>query len=414
MHLIVDMAAVVPGCKGKLWLGGEAASTNPSILDLHDIQWVLPACKKPTVVESMAVTVLEIFDGTGLANGDLSLEAFLPVSDHVVDILLDSGKVLVSCKNGAHRSATLAVIIMMRLSGLSALEAANSVSTLRNIVDLRSVAPASMRRRRPIKPIDFLIEHQDQIREGARNLRLSKVLSPVAYKKWALEAGFEGRAHAPLPKARPGRTWFSSSEWEKVSERGHTTEGSSGHSSLESAAPASEHSGSGSGANKRLKLVPAHPERPPSWLATDQYGGYHHGSAGVGADELATKEQREAKLQTLVSDLESMNTALLNLLQPQAKVRPPAKACPWDTRNPRNIPERQAQPAFEGGVEGPGDGSAAAEAAAAEVKPAAEAAEPKDESATLAGRALGLVTRYELRINYIMTKENTRTCENAM
>ena len=345
MHLIVDMAAVKPGCRGKLWLGGEDASTNPSVLDLHEIRWVLPACRKPTVVESMAVTVLDYVDGTGLANGDLSLEAFLRVADQVVEILLDSGNVLVSCKNGAHRSATLAVIIVMRLSGLGALEAASYVSTLRNIVDLRSVAPASMRRRRPVKPIDFLVEKQDQIRDGARDLQLAKVLSPVAFKKWALEAGFEARAQLPRAKARPVRTGMSSSDWEKVSERGFTTEGSSGHSSLESVAPASSDKSVG-GSSKRLKLVPAEPDRPPSWLATDAFGGYHHGSAGVGSDEYAAKEQREAKLQALVSDLESMNTQLLDLLHPQAKdvAKAPARA-PWDTRDPRHIPERKFQEA---------------------------------------------------------------------
>ena len=78
MHVMVDMSASEPGCNGRLWLGGEMASTNPALLQDNGISVVLPASRKPAPAESLNHVILEYVDGTGLANEDYSLLKFLP------------------------------------------------------------------------------------------------------------------------------------------------------------------------------------------------------------------------------------------------------------------------------------------------------------------------------------------------
>lgn len=105
-------------------------------------------------------------DGSGLANGDVSLEEFLGVADLVIRRLLQGHVVLVSCKNGAHRSATLCVIIIMRVFCWGALAANSYLTTLRNIVDLESLPPPRAGRQNYVKPIDFILMNEDRINTG--------------------------------------------------------------------------------------------------------------------------------------------------------------------------------------------------------------------------------------------------------
>ena len=81
MHLICDLRSTKKGCGGKLWLGGEAASGDLALLEAHQITTVMPASKNPRPVESFGVKVYKYVDGTGLANGDYSLEDFFAVAD---------------------------------------------------------------------------------------------------------------------------------------------------------------------------------------------------------------------------------------------------------------------------------------------------------------------------------------------
>ena len=37
MHLILDMSGLKPGCTGKLWLGGEMASTDLALLERNQV-----------------------------------------------------------------------------------------------------------------------------------------------------------------------------------------------------------------------------------------------------------------------------------------------------------------------------------------------------------------------------------------
>lgn len=138
MHVILDMESVIPGCNGKLWLGGSQASTSIAVLEENGITVLLPASKHPEPVESMNVKILNYIDGTGLVNGDYGTERFLEVADQIIEYLKEGHGVLVSCFNGAHRSATEVCVIVMRATGWDFRTAENYVCALRNCVDLNS------------------------------------------------------------------------------------------------------------------------------------------------------------------------------------------------------------------------------------------------------------------------------------
>ena len=180
MHLIVDMSGLKPGCAGKLWLGGEMASTDLALLERNQVTVLMPASRKPALAESMGLKVLPYIDGTGLACGDVSCEKFLERVEEVSQLLFEGHGVLVCCANGAHRSAT----------GWGAQRAAGYVTSLRNIVDLHSTAPPSSHRLHPTKPMDFLEKNEDRITMVNFGLAGNAVMAPVMFRKMALEIGF--------------------------------------------------------------------------------------------------------------------------------------------------------------------------------------------------------------------------------
>lgn len=242
MHLIVDMQASKPGCTGKLWLGGERASQDANLLEENRIQVVLPACRKPPPVETFNCSVLPYVDGAGLANGDVPLAEFLKVSDHVFECLQDGAGVLVCCRNGAHRSATLVTAICMRMFSMSFQEAQTHVTTLRNIVDLNSVAPPSAHRMQPRRPSEFLRVAEPQLLAGAWGLTPCKIMSPVAYKQACLDLGFQVAAARPKARPRGGFSTGGESSFEFVGSSTYESEwappsaadADSAHSSLSS------------------------------------------------------------------------------------------------------------------------------------------------------------------------------------
>ena len=141
-------------------------------------------------MDSLSVQVLECIDGTGVCNGSYDMQRVVEVLDQVWDALRAGKNVLISCRNGAHRSATLLVLVLMRGLGWEAEVAGQYVATLRNIVDLESTPPRSQFRMSPVKPITFLAT----VQVAATPLFLvagNELVSPLNFRRRALEAGFE-------------------------------------------------------------------------------------------------------------------------------------------------------------------------------------------------------------------------------
>ena len=340
MHVMVDMSASEPGCNGRLWLGGEMASTNPALLQDNGISVVLPASRKPAPAESLNHVILEYVDGTGLANEDYSLLKFLAVVDEVVDMLKAGHGVLSCCRNGAHRSATETAVMIMRMSGCSSAKAEAYVSTLRNCVDLNSTAPPSSHRRRPVKPSDFLMKHEATILNVHHNLQINDIVTPVAFRKKMMDLGFESVSTKPKAKAirrdagyssfelvtDPASASASGSEPVKVdAAKGKAAEDVLGGTTLSSEGGSLTSSSAASGRVPEPKPPPAYSQ---SLGKRKEHAESDTDDFQVVQDELDTKEKRVLKLNSLCKDLQNLNVSMLKLLQPKESPRPEAKAMP--------------------------------------------------------------------------------------
>ena len=298
MHLIVDMSGLKPGCAGKLWLGGEMASTNLALLERNQVTVLMPASRKPALAEPMGLKVLPYIDGTGLACGDVSCEKFLERVEEVSQLLFEGHGVLVCCANGAHRSATELTVIVMRLTGWGAQQAAGYVTSLRNIVDLHSTAPPSSHRLHPTKPMDFLEKNEDRITMVNFGLAGNAVMAPVMFRKMALEIGFVTNVQIQCKsksRARKPGDLTSSFEFVEHEDPGHSTVSSH---DLDSSMDTDK-------SQESLKRA--------------------RGSDTVGKDfallpdELGTRAERLAKLKTLTGDLQQLEVKLLAAFKTDAE-----------------------------------------------------------------------------------------------
>lgn len=366
MHCVFDMSASGHGSTGKLWLGGEYASTDLSLLEHNGISVILPASRKPTPADSLNVVVLDCVDGTGLVSGDFRLDNFLAVADQVVQYLLEGRSVLVCCKNGAHRSATLTCAILMRMTGWSFKRAEVYCSTLRNIMDLNSLPPANSRRRQPTRPSEWLADNEGAILDGASAIDAPSILSPVNFRRLAMKLGFE--VNKPMQtraksRASPGARKTSSgySSYEMVTDRDRvlgwsSDPGFSTVSSYEAGSSLESDDAPGATPKKKAKqedgtAVPAaeqvekaepekvpvpEPANPPSWKALPVEPPVEPPAAPAEVvlgfemvkDELNTPQARQTKVKALVAELEGLNAKMLGLLQPKAEVKAEAAPAP--------------------------------------------------------------------------------------
>ena len=188
--------------------------------------------------------------------------------DIVTDIvaLLQAGKsVLVACHNGAHRSATLACLVLIRLLAWSASEAASYLTSMRNIVDLNSRAPPSAYRTISKRPLEFLEEVQAEFSAAGALVTAKPALGFVPLRRKALDAGFEARFPSPLSLATPATKKCATSSGDEtigsfeLATDGDVTDGASmrdstrGWTFLHSATPGSTPAASSCGEGSELR-----------------------------------------------------------------------------------------------------------------------------------------------------------------
>ena len=198
MSLVFDMAAFSPGCGGKLWLGGEAAASNLQLLRKNKISYLAPAASKPCAAQSMEIKQLAVVDGTGIANHDIPFDKVMGVVDQIVEALVAGHGVLVYCRNGAHRSATLCSVVLLRMLRVATADDIHEfLNSARNIVDLESRAPATKYRAVSARPIDTLQELSQRVRAVAFPAGFApldhpnELLTPIGFRRRCLELGFQ-------------------------------------------------------------------------------------------------------------------------------------------------------------------------------------------------------------------------------
>ena len=205
---------------GQLWLGGIGASGQVPVLLRNNIHGILAAAANPPPTCDGRVCRYGTFDGTGVINDNLPervIEACLQVADHV-----RAGKnILVSCRNGAHRSAFLLACVLMMLTGLGPDDIFAYLNELRNIVDLDSYHPGRADSRFSHKPkfngtpLQALVHFKPRLHAAAAKaaeasgrvppplLPLNFTCKPSEFKQKCIELGFQARKpREPTPQTQ--------------------------------------------------------------------------------------------------------------------------------------------------------------------------------------------------------------------
>ncbi|CAE7314521.1 SSRP1, partial [Symbiodinium necroappetens] len=152
---------------------GIGASGQIDKLTENGISGILAASSHPPVVRDSRIEHLGVYDGTGAACGDLDPGLLVGVFNRILTLLASGSKVLISCKNGAHRSSFLMGLFLIFLTGAQADDVEQYLQQLRAIVDLNTYAPESKwsKGRDRIKPIQALRQmHEFFSTQGVRSL----------------------------------------------------------------------------------------------------------------------------------------------------------------------------------------------------------------------------------------------------
>ncbi|CAE7248280.1 DNAJB13 [Symbiodinium sp. CCMP2456] len=117
MHLVLDLSRY--NSRGQLWLGSVQATSNPALLEAHGITHIYSAgFQRDQTKDKQRFYFLPTHDGTGVLRGNVSFEEVMNTAVEVAANMMKGGyRYVVCCRNGAHRSAMLIVLILMVLTG---------------------------------------------------------------------------------------------------------------------------------------------------------------------------------------------------------------------------------------------------------------------------------------------------------
>lgn len=143
------------------------------------------------------------WDGTGISKGDIPLASVVELFERVVPMLLAGKKILIFCRNGAHRSPFLCALFLVYTTAATPDFVAEYLQKLRNIVDLNSHHQSRGRRHAApsMTPLQFLRANQPDIlglRDTCKCLEalqsqdftLNNVVAPSEFKRCAVAAGY--------------------------------------------------------------------------------------------------------------------------------------------------------------------------------------------------------------------------------
>eukprot|EP00439_Symbiodinium_sp_Y106_P077254 s2889_g16.t1 len=124
-HLACDTYGGVEAIKWARNSYNDRIGTDTNLMIKNGIGAVWPAAKSVQPDDTAAIRVLRYTDRTGFVHGNPDLPSVLASVDNVISLLQRGVSVLICCVNGAHRSATLTSMTLMRLLGWSAREVGN-------------------------------------------------------------------------------------------------------------------------------------------------------------------------------------------------------------------------------------------------------------------------------------------------
>lgn len=197
MHAMLHLAPF--NSRGQIWLGGLAASSNAALLEEAQISLIWPASSSKDMTRAAIFEVYPVTDGTGVMAGDLPLEPILQRVAEVAKKVLAGSGLLVCCRNGAHRSSLILLIILMFMTGRRPGQLADYMQRLRNIVDVWSSPP----KRPELHALKFCDSIYDKVVKFRKTVNFPQVqpndiMTPQQY--WDMARGFG----IHLPPAIPG------------------------------------------------------------------------------------------------------------------------------------------------------------------------------------------------------------------
>ena len=166
-HLVLDASSY--GSRGQLWLASVAATSRAEVLEAAGISHIYSAGYQKQQTRDKRFTFFPTHDGTGVVAGDVSFSNVLQQLHSICDLVLRGYRVVLCCKNGAHRSAMMMALLLMLMTGRGPGDVSNYLVRLRTIVDMNSPPP---RRRELGSGLAFLEEKQDVIRQFRQKARV--------------------------------------------------------------------------------------------------------------------------------------------------------------------------------------------------------------------------------------------------
>ena len=143
------------------------------------------------------------WDGTGICKEDIPLANVVELFERVVPMLLAGKKVLVFCRNGAHRSPFLCALFLVFTTAATPDFVAEYLQKLRNIVDMNSHHQGRSRRHTSpsMTPLQFLRAKQSEILTlrdhckclpalQSQDFTLNTLVAPSEFKRCAVAAGY--------------------------------------------------------------------------------------------------------------------------------------------------------------------------------------------------------------------------------
>lgn len=195
MHLLLTTAG-----GGELWVGSIYAAGDVECLRKNGINALVACASNSPVARASHLKHLGTYDGTGIAKGDVKWFQVISVLDAIGAELRAGGRVLLSCRNGAHRSALVAALALCFLTGESPDTVMDHIKTVREMCDFNSVHPGDRNQvrdfHRPLlTPARFLrskasdLEAAHEALEPGEKFRLNMVMSPAEFQSFAAISG---------------------------------------------------------------------------------------------------------------------------------------------------------------------------------------------------------------------------------
>lgn len=191
MHLVLTTPS-----GGEVWVGGIHAAGDVEFLRKNGITHVVSCASNVPVARAQSLKHMGTFDGTGVVKGDVRWFHVIALLHALSQELTKGARILLACKNGAHRSATLTALLLCFLTGVWPAEVMAHIAKIREMCDFDSLHPDRRNFNKPLlTPARFLEAKADDLRaahealEDHAKCHLNSVMTPEQFQRFCVVMG---------------------------------------------------------------------------------------------------------------------------------------------------------------------------------------------------------------------------------